>query len=149
MSFIGMVAFVLSGHLQVHLEQRPREAIAVGGRWKDMRSGLGLPPLSDSVFIPAKAFAESERGRTGTLYQARLRGRFSPRKQRRHADGPEGRSEEDKDPGQQLYLAADAGDEEVVSLEELAATFRALALQEKALNSNSRLRRHRRSTFHA
>ncbi|KAG1819679.1 uncharacterized protein BJ212DRAFT_1060220 [Suillus subaureus] len=91
----------------------------IEGRWKDVRSSLGLPPLPDTIKPSAAILPPSIPPRTG-----KLASRFDLRRKRAEA---ELRSRS------RLHLAADVKDAPRVSVQALAASFRRIAAIEKEI----------------
>jgi hypothetical protein len=84
------------------------------GRWRAVRASLGLPSLSGAILIPSST----------PLPPSRVISRFDLRKRKKSASRPVAEPV-------QLYFSSDALDEPKVSLEQLADSFRAIALAEK------------------
>jgi hypothetical protein len=86
----------------------------IAGRWRAVRASLGLPSLSDAILIPSST----------PLPPSRVLSRFDLRKRKKSASRPVAEPV-------QLYFSSDALDEPRISLEQLADSFRAIALAEK------------------
>ncbi|KAG2157625.1 uncharacterized protein EDB93DRAFT_803115 [Suillus bovinus] len=91
----------------------------IEGRWKDVRTSLGLPPLPDTINQSAAILPPSTLHRTG-----KLPSRFDLRRKRAEAD---------LQSQNRLHLAADVRDAPRVSVQALAASFRRIAAAEKEI----------------
>ncbi|KAG2048790.1 hypothetical protein BDR06DRAFT_962252 [Suillus hirtellus] len=103
-------------------DQHPRARsphTLIQGRWKDVRTSLGLPPLPDIINQPAAVLPPSTSHRTG-----KLPSRF---------DLPRKRAEADLRSQNRLHLATDVRDAPRVSVQALAASFRRIAAAEKEI----------------
>lgn len=94
----------------------------IEGRWKVVRASLGLPQLPDIIYFPANSDHPSR-------YISIRASRFDLKRKR----SLESEKQMHKTP--RLYFATDALENSSVSLERIAASFRDIALVEKAATS--------------
>lgn len=92
----------------------------IGGQWKEIRASLRLPPLTDVVYFPSDPDAP-------LVPHTNRMSRFDLKRKR----STEATAQKSRLP--QLHFAADAHENPSVSLQTLAASFRAIALTEKSI----------------
>lgn len=99
-------------------EKRPLTQYHIQGQWKEIRASLGLPPLPDIIYFPPSAPSQ-------LLPSLPRMSRFDLKRKRSLENAARSTK------ANQLRFTADALVDPQTSLEQMAASFRAIALAEK------------------
>ena len=121
---VVLVRHLPTKSLQTTSNFQLKNQIHIEGRWKHIRASLGLPPLPDIISFPPGSNSDIP---TITQVPPTRMSRFDLKRKR----SIELAAKESKH--SQLHFADDAMKEQSASLEQIAASFRAIALAEKGI----------------